>query len=144
MLKVQIFVDEKLVKVHEFNNGERELYIGRHFGHPIRLDDIGVSADHARLTLSSAVVVEDLKSTNGTLLNGEPLSRPTPLNPGDTLQIARFQLRIKDERDLTYGEIDTFVIEPKTIPLQPGNATLERTGFFSYTEYRKSLESGAG
>lgn len=142
MVKVQVFIATQLVREHEFNAGEREIYIGRHAGHPVHLDDIAVSADHARLTLGTSVVLEDLKSTNGTLLNGVMVSRPTPLNPGDTVQIAKFHLRIDDQRYISIAEAETIVAEAKTIPLHGNHATLERTGFFSYAEYRKQLEEG--
>lgn len=144
MVKVQVFVDTKLIREHQFNAGERELYIGRHAGHPVHLDDIAVSADHARLTLSASVVLEDLKSTNGTLLNGAMVSRPTPLNPGDTVQIAKFHLRIDDQRSIPLAEAETIVAEAKTIPLHGGHATLERTGFYSYADYRKQLDGEQG
>jgi len=142
MVKVQIFIDSQLVREHEFKAGERELYIGRRASHPIHLDDIAVSGDHARLTLGSAVVVEDLKSTNGTLLNGAAISRPTPLNPSDTIQIAKFHLRIADQRNNVAAETPTIIVEPRTIPLHGKNATLEKTGFYSYAEYRKQIEEG--
>jgi pSer/pThr/pTyr-binding forkhead associated (FHA) protein len=32
-------------------------------------------------------VIEDLGSTNGTYLNGSPLSGPQPLHPGDRIRI---------------------------------------------------------
>jgi pSer/pThr/pTyr-binding forkhead associated (FHA) protein len=32
-------------------------------------------------------VIEDLGSTNGTYLNGEPLRGPQPLHPGDRIKI---------------------------------------------------------
>jgi pSer/pThr/pTyr-binding forkhead associated (FHA) protein len=33
------------------------------------------------------IVLEDLGSTNGTYLNGEPLSGPQPLHVGDKIRI---------------------------------------------------------
>lgn len=138
MIKIQIFVEAELLHEHEFDATEREIFIGRRPTHHVHLDGSTVSGDHARLMLGSAVVLEDLKSTNGTLLNGAPITRPTPLNPGDTIQIAHFRLRIRDERRLSPADADTVVIEPRTIPLQGGN--LERTGFFSYADYRKQVE----
>lgn len=142
MVKVQVFIDTKLIREHEFTAGEREIYIGRHTSHPIHLDDVAVSGDHARLTLSHSVVLEDLRSSNGTLLNGAMVCRPTPLNPGDTIQIAKYRLRIDDKRDLATREASTGDAEAKTIPLQSGRPTLERTGYFSYADYLKQREEG--
>lgn len=138
MIKIQVFIETGLLREHEFDASEREIFIGRRHSHHVHLDGSTVSGDHARLMLGSAVVLEDLKSTNGTLLNGAPITRPTPLNPGDTVQIAHFRLRIRDERRLSPSDADTVIIEPRTIPLQGGN--LERTGFFSYADYRKQVE----
>ena len=54
----------------------------------IVLEDPFASSRHARLALEGSVVVlEDLGSTNGTYLNGEPLSGPQPLHPGDRIRI---------------------------------------------------------
>jgi len=54
----------------------------------IQLEDPFASARHARLTRQGyVVVIEDLGSTNGTYLNGEPLSGPQPLHPGDRIRI---------------------------------------------------------
>ncbi|MHB8657499.1 MAG: FHA domain-containing protein [Solirubrobacteraceae bacterium] len=54
----------------------------------IRLDDPFASTRHARIfRQGSAVVLEDLGSTNGTYLNEEPLRGPQPLHPGDRIRI---------------------------------------------------------
>ena len=47
-----------------------------------------VSSQHARLVPQGDVMVlEDLGSTNGTYLNGEPLRGPQPLHHGDRIKI---------------------------------------------------------
>jgi hypothetical protein len=54
----------------------------------IKLEDPFASSQHARLMPEgSVVVIEDLGSTNGTYLNGEPLTGPQPLHPGDKIRI---------------------------------------------------------
>lgn len=54
----------------------------------IRLEDQFASARHARfLPHGDSVVLEDLGSTNGTFLNGEPLTGPQPLHDGDRIRI---------------------------------------------------------
>ena len=46
------------------------------------------SSAHARLVPQGDVMVlEDLGSTNGTYLNGEPLRGASPLHAGDTIRI---------------------------------------------------------
>jgi len=54
----------------------------------IRLVDSFASTRHARFVAhGDTIVLEDLGSTNGTFLNGEPLSGPQPLHDGDRIRI---------------------------------------------------------
>jgi pSer/pThr/pTyr-binding forkhead associated (FHA) protein len=62
--------------------------LGRGDQADIRLEDTFSSSQHARLIAHGGqMVIEDLGSTNGTYLNGEPLTGPQPLHPGDRIRI---------------------------------------------------------
>jgi hypothetical protein len=62
--------------------------LGRGDQADIRLEDTFASSSHARLVPQGEVmVIEDLGSTNGTYLNGEPLRGPQPLHVGDSIRI---------------------------------------------------------
>jgi hypothetical protein len=62
--------------------------LGRSSDADIVLADHYSSSRHARLVPQGDVVVlEDLGSTNGTYLNGEPLTGPQPLHDGDKIRI---------------------------------------------------------
>jgi hypothetical protein len=62
--------------------------LGRGDQADIRLEDSFASSQHARLVPQGEVMVlEDLGSTNGTYLNGEPLRGPQPLHVGDSIRI---------------------------------------------------------
>jgi hypothetical protein len=68
--------------------------------------ECGVSREHARIVRRGEVVeVEDLASTNGTLLNGKRLAPylPVPLQDGDMLQLGRMLIEVglKAERQRT-------------------------------------------
>ena len=62
--------------------------LGRSDQASIRLEDGYASSKHARLIPQGDVMVlEDLGSTNGTYLNGEPVRGPQPLHAGDKIRI---------------------------------------------------------
>lgn len=63
--------------------------IGRSPSSDIVIDEPFVSATHARLTLQGpALVLEDLGSKNGTLVNGHPIGgQPVTLRDGDEVQV---------------------------------------------------------
>jgi len=64
------------------------LTLGRGDAVDIRVEDPFASARHARIVRQGdLLVLEDLGSTNGTYLNGEPLSGPQPLHSGDRIAI---------------------------------------------------------
>lgn len=69
--------------------------IGRKPTNGIVLDDNFVSGEHTLLTWRDGRWwAEDYRSTNGTILNGAELNRPTPVLDGDVLQVGGVQLRI--------------------------------------------------
>lgn len=77
----------------------RPMIVGRQNNCDVVLDNPKISRQHAKLWLDNGVVyVEDLKSTNGTLVNGVSISSITRLHDGDILQfthdesVARFRL----------------------------------------------------
>lgn len=73
-----------------------EAMIGRAPGCAILLSDDYVSAQHARLyERGGRLWVEDLRSRNGTLLNGHRLRRPATLRAGDRLQIGQVILGLR-------------------------------------------------
>jgi FHA domain len=70
--------------------------LGRGDGADIRLEDAFASTRHARLVPQGDVIVlEDLGSTNGTYLNGEPLRGPQPLHVGDQIRIGDSEFRFE-------------------------------------------------
>jgi hypothetical protein len=61
---------------------------GRSRDADVRIEDDLVSRRHTRIyPADGQYLVEDLGSKNGTFLNGEKVTRPTPLRPGDYLRI---------------------------------------------------------
>lgn len=70
-----------------------EWIIGRAPDCDLVLDHPKVSRRHARIVRSaSGPCIEDLRSMSGTAVNGRRLTGPTPLGPGDVVQIGPYQL----------------------------------------------------
>lgn len=97
-------------------NGEREIrpltdgvwFIGRDPTCEIRLDFPEVSSRHALLNVSQgAALIKDLRSANGTYINGEMLTDEVRLGGGDVIQIGECLLRVSEE-----GETSAAVSEP--------------------------------
>lgn len=66
---------------------EEETTIGRWQDNDIVIDDRWVSRHHARVRRQGEqYLVEDLKSKNGTLVNGQRIAGPTSLADGDVVQ----------------------------------------------------------
>ena len=69
--------------------------VGRSPSSDIVVDEPYVSATHARFTLQGpALVLEDLNSTNGTLVNGHVIDQPVTLRDGDEVQIGDTIMRV--------------------------------------------------
>ena len=69
--------------------------IGRSPSSDIVINEPFVSATHARFTLQGpALVLEDLGSTNGTLVNGHPIGQPVTLRDGDEVQVGDAIMRV--------------------------------------------------
>lgn len=69
--------------------------VGRGDDVHLQLSDIGVSRRHAALhSVDAQLFIEDLRSCNGTYVNGQRISEPTALHCGDELQIGPCELRV--------------------------------------------------
>ena len=69
--------------------------IGRAPSSDIVIDEPFVSATPARFTLQGpALVLEDLGSTNGTLVNGHGITQPVTLREGDEVQVGDTIMRV--------------------------------------------------
>jgi pSer/pThr/pTyr-binding forkhead associated (FHA) protein len=67
---------------------DEDAVLGRGDHAEIRLEDPFASSRHARIyRQGNILVLEDLRSTNGTYLNEELLETPRPLHPGDRVRI---------------------------------------------------------
>ncbi len=69
--------------------------IGRGQGADIQVDDSGVSRAHAEIVLGLPVVIRDLGSTNGTLVDGRKVTE-APLHNGSRIQVGSTVITYRD------------------------------------------------
>jgi class 3 adenylate cyclase/pSer/pThr/pTyr-binding forkhead associated (FHA) protein len=115
---LQIKVGKSEGKVYRLKD---ETVLGRLPACEIVLVEPRSSKKHARVILKEGqFVLEDLKSTNGTSLNGEPVTRQV-LSPGDTIRIGQTHLEFlseKPDEDVPSDAFDAFDAGNEHSPLQ--------------------------
>lgn len=97
MIKLELMFKDKFLK--KIETEKSEITIGRSPNTDIQIDNLAVSKQHARLIKQKGqYVVEDLNSTNGTLLNNEKISRAI-LKHNDMILVGKHTLVINlDEK----------------------------------------------
>lgn len=105
MYKLLQVADGNVISEHPLRGAS--FRIGRNPGNDLQPDDASVSGSHAVIRLMPSVyledvqevIVEDLGSTNGTRVNGRPVSRQL-LKHGDMLHLGTLVLKFIDEQAL--------------------------------------------
>ena len=93
-----------------------ETVVGRDVGCRLRFNDPAVSRRHMRfIRRADEVFVEDLKSSNGTKLNGVPILSPTRLDDGDMIIVGERVLFVRmSERDASASKTLNLAEMPST------------------------------
>lgn len=89
--------------------------IGRKPHNDIQIDNLAISGEHAVIvTILNDSFLEDLGSTNGTLVNGQPVKKHF-LQPNDVIEIGKYKLKYLVEATAKAGGIEF----EKTMLLRP-------------------------
>lgn len=134
VLKQGAGADQEYTLIHE------RTVIGRGQSSDITIDNPEISRQHAQFTREGAsIVVGDLGSTNGTFVNGQRISGPTPLKNGDIVELGE-AVRLDfvsaalpadatiAEPNLGISEAKT-VVDPEWVP--PDEVELDSFGTFT-------------
>lgn len=85
----------------EYPLDKERMTIGRRPASDIYIDNLGVSGDHAAIiTIGDDSFLEDLGSTNGTLVNGKPIKKHV-LQHADMIEFGNCQLKYINEAAVT-------------------------------------------
>ncbi len=116
MPKMIVSIDGVVIK--EVQLTKERTTLGRRPYNDIVIDNLAVSGEHAVLHVSpDEVEIEDLGSTNGTYVNGQPVKRQ-PLRNGDTVEVGKYKIRFLQENDGENFE-KTMVFKPGMVPPRP-------------------------
>ena len=95
MAKLILSLDGSVIR--EIPLDKERITIGRKPHNDIQIENLAVSGEHARVvTLLNDSFLEDLGSTNGTLVNGNPVKKHI-LHNNDVVEIGKYKLKFVAE-----------------------------------------------
>jgi pilus assembly protein CpaF len=117
-----VFVAEKGGPERRETFTKSELTFGRVAGNDLVLPKGNVSKQHAKLLLKDGrFIVSDLKSTNGTYVNGRKITQATIVREGDKVYLGDFVIRLEaleegaEDGDVTKGREENPLVQAPAI-----------------------------
>jgi len=105
----------------ELNLDKDRITIGRKSSNDVQIDNPAISGEHAAIvTLQESSFLEDLDSTNGTIVNGKTIKRHA-LRHDDVIEIGKYRIKYlneagaaprKEKKPITQSQISEFVPAP--------------------------------
>jgi pSer/pThr/pTyr-binding forkhead associated (FHA) protein len=96
----------------EVSINKSRITIGRRIGNDIVIDHLTVSGQHAAIdTTSNGSFVLDLGSTNGTLVNNQPVKKHL-LQHDDVIDIGKYKLRFQVEKSAQVTAVSSVASAP--------------------------------
>lgn len=106
MAKLIMSLDNAVIR--ELPLDKERVTIGRKGHNDIQIDNLAVSGEHALIvTILNDSFLEDLGSTNGTLVNGNPVKKHILLN-NDTIEIGKYKLKYVTEQPTGQASVADF------------------------------------
>jgi hypothetical protein len=91
MAKLILSMDGLVLK--EIHLRKEHMSIGRKAHNDIQIDNMAISGEHAAVvTILNDSFLEDLNSTNGTLVNGQPVKKHF-LKDGDVIELGKYKMK---------------------------------------------------
>jgi pSer/pThr/pTyr-binding forkhead associated (FHA) protein len=135
MAKMILSVDGQVLK--EYTLSKERTLIGRKPHNDIQIDNLAVSGEHAAIiTILNDSFIEDLGSTNGTMVNGKPIKKHF-LQNNDVVEIGKHKLKYFNDAPAQAGAADfekTMIIRnpakaaPAAAPAAPAPAPAAAMG----------------
>ena len=123
MAKLIMSLDNAVIR--EVPLDKERFTIGRKPHNDIQIDNLAVSGEHALIvTILNDSFLEDLGSTNGTLVNGNPIKKHI-LHSNDVIEIGKYKLKFVSEQPTGQASVADF---EKTMVLRPPAAKTAMEG----------------
>jgi pSer/pThr/pTyr-binding forkhead associated (FHA) protein len=114
MAKMILSMDGLVLK--EIPLTKERMTLGRKPHNDIQIDNLAISGEHAAIvTILNDSFLEDLNSTNGTLVNGQPIKKHF-LKSGDVVELGKYKLKYIAEQPAQVAEAADF---EKTMVMRP-------------------------
>ncbi|TMG76815.1 MAG: FHA domain-containing protein [Betaproteobacteria bacterium] len=115
MAKLILSMDGLILK--EITLSKERTTIGRKPHNDIQIDNLAVSGEHAVIvTILQDSFLEDLGSTNGTVVNGQPVKKHF-LQNNDIIELGKYKLKYVNEAPAAQAKAADF---ERTMVLRPG------------------------
>ena len=99
MARLVLSVDGVVLK--QFTIAKERTTIGRKAVNDVQIEDTFLAGEHAVITqIGSDCILDDLDSTNGTVVNGKPVKRHL-LKSNEVLEFGDYKLNFVDDADYT-------------------------------------------
>lgn len=124
MAKLILSMDGLVLK--EISLDKERMTIGRKASNDIQIDNLAISGEHAAVvTILNDSFLEDLNSTNGTLVNGQPAKKHF-LKNNDVIELGKYKLKYVTEQAQQVNTADfekTVVLRLGTLKPEPAVAS---------------------
>ena len=108
MSKIVLILDGMILK--ELTLTKERTTIGRRPHNDLVIDSRAISGEHAVIVvMPGGVTIEDLDSTNGTAMNGQPITKQK-LKHNDLIELAKYQIQYIEESDPLENKLHPAVI----------------------------------
>jgi pSer/pThr/pTyr-binding forkhead associated (FHA) protein len=141
MAKLILSLDSQVLKEYDIN--KERMTVGRKPHNDIQIDNLAVSGEHAMImTILNDSFLEDLGSTNGTLVNGLPVKKHF-LQSNDVIEIGKYKIKYLNEQTgkLTQPEFEKTMVLRN--PGAPGAAKPKDLADTQTNPHALALEQGA-
>lgn len=120
MAKLIYSLDGAFLGEYQLDRGR--LTVGRRPNNDIQIDNLAISGQHAAITTDgNDSLLEDLDSTNGTVVNGKAIKKHV-LQHGDLIELGKYQLRYVNEAKLHTKTAAAFSDFEQTMMVAPVEA----------------------